>query len=1038
MIILIVFLSLFLCSVKAQHILQVFADTPKTVVGEFRLWDLDASAYEGFKADPTITTTIIYELPGEIPGSTQCMTMDTSGKIGFTVCGGANIWSDSGTVITTIDRRNVELEQAPNITLDLTFLAGDDVDDLVRILLRNQSGNDGWNIVFDQGTVSDVFRIQDHNANDAIIIDQTNLNTSFLTFVNTLNSLNIIAGDSVDDDILLRFVSSDGTKGYQFHWAQSADVFKIENLSGTGLLTINNSSLTLESGMDLVFHNDQKVFMEDSASLALTMFHYDSSNNLTIGPTTNAAGNGDIIFYRDGAAVAKFQEDAAVEAFTPAVDLTNRIGIETSLWLRGHFRGIDLGRSVSPKDQGFIRFHTDLASVTSTLIEIFDIDADLVPDLQFLDTNLIPSADGTRSIGLESRRWDGFFDSITVNTCAGCGSGEWTDGGTFLKPTDGVTKAVSIGVDAELAKFVAVGDDTAQITGILREVAAQTADIFQVRQSDDSVSFVVEADGQVGIGIANPTSILHVVYPDGNFRVIDSTHSFFFERSTADSAGGNFTFRKSRSSGPSLANDIISDIQYLAMNSVSAFHQFGIIRAQVVDPTDGLEDGKIRFFVSDGGSIVEKMAIRNSDILFQDDFVLNVDSTYDLFTKAVRPIAVYSDVINGRRIEIGPEVGSGAKEFEFSVTTVNVLRLDNSIGSAMFKLDSRVANDFQFIINTNRTRMFAPDANFTLDLEMFAGDAVDDLVRIRLLTSTGLNGWNIVFDQTGTADVFKIQAHDGVDYLNISQDIGAFSLIGVLNQTHFVSFLSGDTVDDDVVMKFVDSGNAGYHHTWDQSASTYEVRDSVAAEGILLTIAGSGELLPLKDSAGLGNDAFRWNLWANDIEADGTITGTIDVGINWAPDGDGTRQSGTSTNSWSIVHTENFQLEESDDTTLIELNNTTASATQFRLNDPGGTRRMNIGFFGAGDNDVAVSLLGPTSGDNIAITTADVGGVAALQIGGNSVVKGRLGAVANTVCSGIDSTYDTTELNCFTALILTINAWLDRARVTAGHGLIAN
>jgi len=53
-----------------------------------------------------------------------------------------------------------------------------------------------------------------------------------------------------------------------------------------------------------------------------------------------------------------------------------------------------------------------------------------------------------------------------------------------------------------------------------------------------------------------------------------------------------------------------------------------------------------------------------------------------------------------------------------------------------------------------------------------------------------------------------------------------------------------------------------------------------------------------------------------------------------------------------------------------------------------------MGTFGTGNNDGTVSVLGPTAADNIAITSADAGGTAALQIGGISVVKAQCSALA--------------------------------------------
>ena len=249
------------------------------------------------------------------------------------------------------------------------------------------------------------------------------------------------------------------------------------------------------------------------------------------------------------------------------------------------------------------------------------------------------------------------------------------------------------------------------------------------------------------------------------------------------------------------------------------------------------------------------------------------------------------------------------------------------------------------------------------------------------------------------------------------------------------NLVAGDNVDDIIQLNFLNLAQTnGWRITWDQTNDALNIND-LTDDTVRFgpTQVQIETLIPMNSADDVGLVADPWD----DFWFAGEIAGGGTVGMNWVPDGDGTRDSATSANSWNAVYTEGLQVQEADDTALIDLNNTTASATQIRLNDPGNTRRMNIGFFGVGDNDVVVSLLGPAAGDNIAITTADAGSVAALQIGGNSVVRGRLGAVANVTCTP-DATWSANEQNCLTAFVLTINFILARMRATGGHGLIAD
>lgn len=363
MIILIVFLFIFACSAKAQHILQVFADTSQTSVGEIRLWDLDASAYEGWKADPTITTTVMYELPGEFPGSIQCMTMDVNGKVAFTPCvGGSNLWTDN---------------------------------------------------------------------------------------------------------------------------------------------------------------------------------------------TTN------------------------------------------------------------------------------------------------------------------------------------------------ISPLGGITTAVAVGTVTELAKHTVVGDLTGEITSIIRGVASQTADIFQVQQSDGTSSFTVEANGEIGIGTSNPTNLLDIVYTDGNYFVSSTFHQFRMTRRTIDSLPPTFSFEKNRNFGPALANDQMFDFLGIAADSLSNPDTFIRLNGVVVDPTAGSEDGRLDFYVMSGGVLSNQIQIRSNDILYLVSHLPFPDSTINSGSTSFRWSTVYGDLVNSERFELENAAHTGHFVFKFQDLNTELQILD-TVGNEMMT----------FVASTNRIEIY--------------------------------------------------------------------------------------------------------------------------------------------------------------------------------------------------------------------------------------------------------------------------------------------------------------------------------------------
>ncbi len=898
----------------------------------------------------------------------------------------------------------------PNITNDVSIIAGDDVDDLVRLRFQNSSGTDGWQILFDQGTVSDVFRIQDLSANTALVIAQTTLDTSFQTLANVTNTVSLIAGDNTDDDARIRLQSLSGASGYTMLWDQSASALDIrDNTEGEGILltvvgigellplkngaalgntsfrwdafiddlnvvtcigcgaaahpvidttviitgdvdptkrilievdgltTLTDRTLTVQdadyilAGTNITneftvsqrWSNDTKIFFEDTVGLALTMFHYDSSNNLTIGPTANAAGDGDIIFYRDGTAIAKLQEDAGVEAFTSANDLTNRIGIETSLWLRGHFRGIDLGRSVAPKDQGFIRFHTDLASVTSTLVEIFDIDADLVPDLQFLTTNLIPSTDGARSIGLAARRWDGFFDSITVNDCTGCG-GEL--------PVVDTTSIVEGSVDDTKEFRIEVDGIT---TGQIRVGTVPDLDFIFAGQNIDN-NFSVEQ----GFGAANFTSTLTFT-GTGNDYLLDrsSSEGFIIQRAGGDDIVEieeiSTVLNEIRFQSGSGASD---DVQIRLVNSTAADgYQFvwdqsiddlriethagtdlmtlnasgitmhvpctgcGSGSHPIPDTTAPLEDdgtGNDLFFQLSALSTARTLTVQNADYILAGTNITNSFSTGQNFTSIAMTsileisgsgLDYFIDRSAAEGLIFGRTGGDDIIEIEELSTVLNEIRFQSGSGTSddvQIALVSNTGSDGFNIINDRSADQLvferAASDNEILIIEeesaslngvwLLTDTTATDDVRLRFLNSAASNGYNLQFDQS--LDLFILETHSGTDILTV-QDLAVevvdanFTVQQIANTQLDIQFEAGDNTDDDVRVRWANAtGTGGYQIFFDQSAND-----------LFIETAGGTDIIQLD----IVTAVFQSQIWSQDslpIRADAGYQDGANVGID--------------------------------------------------------------------------------------------------------------------------------------------------------------
>lgn len=1036
--------------------------------------------------EPFINNTYSWGTTSLRPAKIWTVDLDISGSC--TGCG-SGVWVDDGTVVTTQNRRNIEIEQAANTTLDLDFVAGDDVDDLVRLRFMNNSKNDGWQLLFDQGTASDVFRIQDLSGNTAIVIDQTNLDTSFQTLTNFTNSVSLIAGDDVDDLVRIRFLNNSGTDGWNLLWDQTgtADEFKVQAHDGTDYLILSQDIAAFSLlGVVNQQHNvsflsgdavddDVKVAWLASDNSAGYAWRWDQSEDIFI--IEDEIGTRLFSFIENSAKYIR--EDNTNSAFSLFFqktrlggslndnDLIGRVvfsgdnsnGDETELAL---MLGQVLDVSQFTED-AHIEFFAKVAGIIENVSDIGDIS-------RF--RTLEPMLDSTYDFGDDLIRWStGYFDIINVGSCIGCDSSVWTDNGTTITTINRRNVQLEQVANSTIDLELIAGDDVDDLIRIRLLNQSEndgwnivfdqtgTADEFKV-QDESGVDYLILSQDVAAfslLGVANQqhnVSFLAGDAVDDNIKVAwlasnnSAGYAWLFDQSAdnfilEDESGIDLVIFNAKGIGigsPSVSpstlisvtgnnagaagfsEDIsiiqegtgVNDTPQLIFQAFNTVNSFGVIRGTTAR---GTQASPTATQLNDRGLFIGAHGFTGTNY--------GVASMAAMIFVADETISATNQ---GFRIEWATtSLGATSRTEKMRLTA------DGTLLIGLTSVDSTMT-----LKTFGGNLDFKQDPNITLDLNLVAGDDINDLVRLRFLNASRNDGWNIIFDQTGTADEFKVQDESGVDYLILSQDIGAFSLLGVANQTHFISFLSGDTIDDDVRISLKDTGDTGYEILWDQSASTLDIRDNTENEGIILGISGNGTLLPLKDNAEFGNDSFRWDIWAESIEADGTFTGTMqfginirptgafsigipgdvwtkgwftdidtvgldfsgtiigngNVGMNWVPDGDGTRNSATSANSWNAVFTEGLNVQEADDTTLIELSNTTASATQYRLNDPGGTRRMNIGFFGAGDNDVAVSLLGPSASDNIAITTADAFGSPALQIGNISVVKAQCSALS--------------------------------------------
>ncbi len=692
--------------------------------------------------------------------------------------------------------------------------------------------------------------------------------------------------------------------------------FEVDDLLATGkisVLTVQDADYIL-AGTDITnlfsvsqrWLNDTKIFFEDTVGTPITTLWLDGSNFLHIGTVDAITGNGDVIFYSDGAAIAKLinaQDSVGVpeKVFAPGIDRVNNIGGRDALWEEIHGEDLYLGRGTSTTEvQGALHMYAGTPAFSlATTIQADTLGSIATLSIEWFGGPLVPGSHNSMDIGFD----DGVVDRrprkiYTVDldvsgVCAGCGAGLWTDNTTNISPLGGVTTAVAIGTVTPLAKFTVVGDLVGEITSLVQAPGSATADVFVVENSGGSDLFTVEANGEVGIGTANPTQLLDIDYTDGTLELRTATFQLVLANDAAANTQPALHFEKSRSGGPALDNDFIGVLDWSFLNSASAVKQGALIRPQLLDNTVGTEDGRLAFFTIVNGSVVQRLAV-DANVLVSAELRPSSDGAFDNGNNVLRWKRGWFDLVNSEKYEL--ENTAHTAHFTFKFENVNT--------------------ELQFL----------------------------DTAGAEVLTlQTSLN---------------LIQFHDTLVPFGASIDVGTTGL-------PFATVFANNI------------GSASF-----------------ASNGWF----GTADVITLDFST--------------------SIIGAGKVGMDWHPDGDGTRNLGGVAESWDNVNAQNYRLETAADVSRIELNNTIASFTQFRMNNDSGVRRIDIGI---NANDAAVSLLASSASRNVSLTT--ISGFEGLTIGGNRVVGPQ--------CSALPT--DATDLATVIALT---NATKDCVNAN-NHGLAA-
>ena len=122
---------------------------------------------------------------------------------------------------------------------------------------------------------------------------------------------------------------------------------------------------------------------------------------------------------------------------------------------------------------------------------------------------------------------------------------------------------------------------------------------------------VIEPNGNIGIGTSSPQSLFHIVGSSTSSQVI-------IENTDAGSAGAPDIFLYRNSASPA-DGDAIGHFEFRGKNSAGEETRYAVHNAQIVDQTDGTEDGKLEWQILSNGSFQKVLTLTPSEVVINED-----------------------------------------------------------------------------------------------------------------------------------------------------------------------------------------------------------------------------------------------------------------------------------------------------------------------------------------------------------------------------------------------------------------------------------
>ena len=161
------------------------------------------------------------------------------------------------------------------------------------------------------------------------------------------------------------------------------------------------------------------------------------------------------------------------------------------------------------------------------------------------------------------------------------------------------------------ANKLALGYANSPASGVAEIQAYSSSEPMVFKTGSAAERVRITTDGKVGIGTNNPTGILHV-------KGTSASDIDFLIEVAEDGGSASPDIVYYRNSASPAAGDDLAHIRFRGKDSAGSTTDYVDIFAEIVDPTDGSEDGRITFRTLKNGAITSRIELDSDETVIND------------------------------------------------------------------------------------------------------------------------------------------------------------------------------------------------------------------------------------------------------------------------------------------------------------------------------------------------------------------------------------------------------------------------------------